>query len=42
MWAALLPMAVLTMAFVIGEIGVYRRGGEVYEWTKRIDRYVPS
>ena len=41
MWAALLMLALMALAFVFGEVGVYRRGGYVYEWTRRLDRYVP-
>lgn len=39
--SALVMMLLLALSFALGEVGVYRRGGDVYEWTKRLDRYVP-
>lgn len=35
-------VCVCVIVFAIGEVGVYRRGGDVYEWTKKIDKFVPK
>jgi hypothetical protein len=28
--------------YVLGEVGCYRRGGDVYWWAKALDKYVPK
>ena len=42
-WVPLIVyICAFVIVFVIGEVGVYRRGGDVYEWTKKLDKFVPK
>jgi len=35
-------IVIVGVSYVIGEIGVYRRGGDVFDWTVKIDKYFPK
>ena len=38
----LLVGVLLFAAYAIGEVRIYRQGGDVYEWTKKLSKILPK
>lgn len=38
--AGVLPILVVIAAYIVGELGVYERGGDVYDWTVSLANFL--